>query len=74
MTTELATLFPRLRKLNRSDKLFLLQFLVSELLQEESATLLKAGAAYPVWSPFDAHGAAAIMLKALEDDKADGHA
>lgn len=74
MATDLAGIFSQLRDLTRSDKLFLVQFLISELTQEESAALLKSGTAYPVWSPYDAHNAAAIMLKALADDKANDHA
>jgi hypothetical protein len=32
-------------------------------------TLLKAGMSYEVWSPYDAFGAAEIMIKALQDSK-----
>ena len=42
-----------------------MQFLVSELAQEES-DLLKPGMAYPVWSPYDAHKAADAMLEVLK--------
>jgi len=54
-----------LHKLNRADKLHIMQFLVSELAQEE-ADLLKAGMAYPIWSPYDAFEAAQTMLEVLK--------
>jgi hypothetical protein len=47
-----AHLLHTLRTLPRADNLYLMQFLVSELAQEES-DLLKPGLAYPVWSPYD---------------------
>ncbi len=53
-----------LRSLNRAEKLHVLQVLVSDLAQEEM-TLLSAGLAYPVWSPYDSHEAADAMLKVL---------
>jgi hypothetical protein len=65
MSTELVQLFPRLRDLKRAEKLYAIQFLVSELAQEE-AGLIQPGVAYPVWSPYDAFDAAEVMLKSLE--------
>lgn len=58
-------LMPLLNKLNRAEKLQLIQYLASELAQEESE-LLKPGMSYPVWSPYDAFEAADTMLKVLE--------
>jgi hypothetical protein len=40
MSIEVAKLFPLLRQLNRPEKLYIIQFLVSELAQEESDLLL----------------------------------
>ena len=57
-------LLPQLRKLKRADKLYIMQFLVSELAQEES-DLLRPDLSYPVWSPYDATEAANTRLKAL---------
>jgi hypothetical protein len=68
MSTELVQLFPALRELKRAEKLYLIQFLVSELAQEETE-LLQSGVAYPVWSPYDAFDAASVMLKALAEAK-----
>lgn len=68
MPIEITKLFPLLRQLNRPEKLYVIQFLVSELAQEESE-ILQPGVAYPIWSPYDAFDAAAIMLDALEEAK-----
>ncbi|MFN8492261.1 MAG: hypothetical protein U0350_31970 [Caldilineaceae bacterium] len=73
MTTELIQLVPRLHNLKRSEKLYLIQFLVSELAQEEE-NLLQAGVAYPVWSPYEAFDAADVMLQALAQAKVNDHA
>jgi hypothetical protein len=73
MSTELIQLFPTLRELKRAEKLYVIQFLVSELTQEETA-LIQPGIAYPVWSPYDAFDAAAVMLKALAEAKMSDHA
>lgn len=54
-----------LRALNRLEKLHILQVLVSELAQEE-ANLLRPGATYPIWSPYEAHEAADATLKMLK--------
>jgi len=67
-------LLPQLRQLSRIDKLHVMQFLVSELAQEES-DLLQPGLDYPVWSPYDAYSAAETMLQLLEAaKKEDNHA
>ncbi|PSF29448.1 hypothetical protein C7H19_24320 [Aphanothece hegewaldii CCALA 016] len=57
-----------LRKLNRADKLYVIQVLVSELAQKEE-DLIKGEQSYPVWSPIDAFEAADVMLKVLEDSR-----
>ena len=59
--------------LPRADKLYLMQFLVSELAQEES-DLLKQGLAYSVWSPYDAVEAADAMLAGLKATESERHA
>lgn len=69
MSTEMVQLLPRLRQLPRAEKLHVIQVLVSELAQEETL-LLQPGVSYPVWSPYDAFEAAEVMLKALEEPKA----
>ena len=68
-----AELLDTLRVLPRADKLYLMQFLVSELAQEES-DLLKPGLAYPVWSPYDAVEAADAMLAGLKATESERYA
>lgn len=69
----LTELLPKLHKLNRAEKLQVMQFLVSELAREED-DLPKPDMTYPVWSPYDAFEAADTMLKALEAAKSNDHA
>jgi hypothetical protein len=42
------------------------QELIAELAQEENIPPIE----YPIWSPYDAHGAAATLLQLLEQEKA----
>ena len=55
-----------LEKLNRAEKLQVVQMLVEQLAQEEA--LLSAGE-YEIWSPYDAPGAAAILMEMIEEDR-----
>ena len=68
MSTEMVELIPRLHDLKRSEKLYVIQLLVSELAQEEG-DLIRPGLAYPIWSPYDSFGAASVLLNALAEDK-----
>ncbi len=61
-------LLKSLRDLNRADKLYAVQVLVSDLAQEE-ANLLQPGLTYEVSSPYDSFGAAKTMLEFLEQSK-----
>ncbi len=61
-------LLKSLRDLNRADKLYVVQVLVSDLAQEE-ATLLQPGVLYDVSCPYDSFGAAQTMLELLEQSK-----
>jgi len=60
-------LFPTLRNLPRADKLKVMQFLVTELAQEEEPSL-QPGATYQVWSPFNSHEAAHKLAQLLETE------
>jgi hypothetical protein len=60
-----AEIISTLRGLNRSDKFYIMQILISELAQQET-DLIKPDQAYPVWSPYDAVEAADTMLKVLQ--------
>jgi hypothetical protein len=61
-------LMPLLRKLNRAEKLHVMQCLVSDLAQDES-DLIRQDMSYPIWSPYDAFEAADTMLKVLASEK-----
>jgi hypothetical protein len=69
----LTELLPILQELSRADKLRVLQFLVLELAKEEGA-LLTPEVSYPIWSPYEAFDAAAVLLNVLESEKSSGHA
>lgn len=56
------------RALPRRDKFLLVQELIAELALEESVAAIE----YPIWSPYDAHAAAAVLLQVLEQEKASG--
>lgn len=66
----LSEIVPAVRTLSRADKLLLIQHLVIELAREEGIPLGEMGTAYPVWTPHHAFDAAAVLLKALEAEKA----
>jgi hypothetical protein len=66
----LSDLIPELRALPRGDKLWVIQMMAAEVAREEDAGLLKAGEEYPIWSPFDAFEGAAVLMRALEEEKA----
>jgi hypothetical protein len=63
-------LLPSVQTLPRSDKLRLLEWLASDLAREEEVALLTSKAEYSVWSPHDAHEAAAALSAFLEREKA----
>ena len=53
--TSLTELRPAVRAFLASDKFLLVQELIAELAHEEGVPVIE----YPIWSPYDAHGAAA---------------
>lgn len=55
-----------LDKLNRVEKLRVVQMIVEQLAQEEGMLTLRE---YEIWSPYDSPGAAAILLEVLEEDR-----
>ncbi len=55
-----------LDKLNRAEKLRVVQMLVEQLAQEEA---LLTSREYEIWSPYDAPGAAAILMDMIEEDR-----
>jgi hypothetical protein len=68
-TTTWKQLIPSLHALPRRDKLKVMQFLLTELTDEEGVDLLTANQAYPVWTPLQADSAAETLLHALAEDK-----
>jgi len=62
---KLAQLLPTLHELPRADKFRAVQFLAAELAQGEDS--LPPGAEYPVWSPYEAHEAAATLTQYLRE-------
>lgn len=66
-------LISTLRKLNRADKFYIMQVLISELAQQETE-LIKPDQSYPVWSPYDAVEAANTMLNVLGTAQTQDHA
>ncbi len=62
----LTELRPALQALPRRDKFLLVQELLAELAHDERVTAIE----YPVWSPYEAHDAAATLLQLLEQEKA----
>ena len=59
-------LLEELRHLNRVEKLHVIQMLLNHITQEEE---ILTGTEYEVWSPYDAPGAAAILMEMLEEDR-----
>lgn len=69
----LSDLLSTLQELNRADKLYVVQVLISELAQQKS-DLIKPGQSYPFWSPYDALEAANTMLEVLQTTQAQNNA
>ena len=66
----LAELLPEVKTLSREDKRQLIEALQTDLEENELLALFPAGQTIEIWSPYDAHKAAAVMQKALDDEKA----
>jgi hypothetical protein len=62
-------LLPTVRALSRLDRLRLIQIVVQELATDEAASLIEPNREYPVWSPYEADKAAAVMLQLLDVEK-----
>lgn len=63
--SEITTLLPVLKDLKRHEKIFLIQFLASELAQQEN-NLLMSDQNYPVWTPLEAYEASDILMQLLQ--------
>jgi hypothetical protein len=62
----LTELRPAVQTLPRCERFLLVQELIAELAKEEGMPAIE----YPIWSPYAAHDAAAILLQMLEREKA----
>lgn len=69
----LAELLPFLKELSYSDKLLLLHFLVEELLKESGLTPLNAQGKMASQGLHDSFEAAAVLAKALAEEKVSTH-
>lgn len=65
----LAELLPIVQSLPHADKIRLIQFLATELARDERVTVIEANKPYPVWSPYQAYDAAAVLMQALQTDE-----
>jgi len=67
----LAELMSQIQELPKIDKLWLMQFLATELVKEEdantnaNANFLVANREYPVWSPYNCSEAANVLMNLL---------
>ncbi|WP_129672701.1 hypothetical protein [Candidatus Chloroploca sp. Khr17] len=68
----LTELFPAIHALPRVEKLRLMQFLAAEIARDEAHALPPAEAERAIWSPYDAHEAAATLLQLLNDTRPNG--
>jgi hypothetical protein len=64
----LSEVLPEVQSLSRLDKIRLIRFLAQEL-EQEAVDLIEPGRSYPIYSPYDAYGAAAALMQALKEDK-----
>ena len=68
---QLDQLLDELHKLNRVDKLRVVQSLVNDLAEEEEA-FFTPGVEYPINTPYGNEAAAAVLLEALKDAETAG--
>jgi hypothetical protein len=61
-------LVPALQTLPRADKLKVIELLVTDLTRAEGIEL-QPGAAYPIWTPYEAYDAAQVLLELLDRER-----
>lgn len=69
----LTELVPAAHALPRAEKLRLLQFLVNDLADEDSAMTLEAGRSYAIYTPLNQYRAAEQLQQAIDDRKKAGN-
>jgi hypothetical protein len=62
-------LLPALKALPNNEKVREVDFLQAELAREQGEFPFPPGLEVPIWSPFDAYEAAAVMTCLIEQDK-----
>ncbi|MCC3417366.1 MAG: hypothetical protein JGK12_19230 [Microcoleus sp. PH2017_01_SCD_O_A] len=70
---QLAELLPLVKNLPHTDKLLLLHFIVSELLQESGIVPLEEQGKVSSTNSYNSFEAAAVLAKALSEEKAVKH-
>ena len=68
MLTSFVELQSAIKPLPRLKKFQLIQWVMADLAQEEVALMLQPGAAYPVWSPYEAFDATEILWRELQQE------
>ena len=66
----IADVLPKLKELDRKDKIRAIQFLANEVAKEE--LLFEEGKVYECWSPFDSSDAAKQLNELLEKEEKQG--
>ncbi|MCW5851216.1 MAG: hypothetical protein KIT87_14165 [Anaerolineae bacterium] len=61
-------LMDELHKLNRVEKLKVVQLLIKELAEQEAEPVV-LDAYYEIWTPYDTPGATQALLELLEEDR-----
>ena len=69
----LAEIMSQIQTLPKIDKLRLMQFLATELVQEEDANFFVANQEYPVWSPYNCSEAANVLMNLLATKRQKQH-
>jgi len=64
----LNNLLPTVKTLSHADKIRLMHFLTTDLVQREDINLLEPHKDYPIWTPFDAVEAADTLLTVLAEE------
>lgn len=65
----LPELIPSIEALPRADKLQLIRLLAADVAREEAITGDVADKTVPIWSPYDSFEGAAMLLRALNQEK-----
>ena len=55
-----------MQALPRADRIRLVHLLIGDLACEEGIPLVEGGASYPIWTPYQAFDAAAVLQRALD--------